>query len=218
MINPNICKNLNISGLIMKKTVSFLSSTIGSNFTAVAKKIISGKINARPGIVITDEKNAKVLPRAKAMGIEAFFINPDDFSSRENYEKELVALLKKHSTDLVVTAGFMRLLTPYFISKFRNKIINIHPALLPSFPGLKAQKQALDYGVKITGCTSHFIDEGTDTGPIILQAAVPILDSDTQTSISKKILIEEHKILSESVKLFCDNRLKVKGRKVLIKN
>ena len=117
----------------------------------------------------------------------------------------------------MVTAGYMRLLTPYFISKFRNRIINIHPALLPSFPGLKAQKQALDYGVKITGCTTHFIDEGTDTGPIILQSAIQILNSDTQTSISKKILAEEHKILPESVKLFCENKLKLKGRKVIIK-
>ena len=120
-----------------------------------------------------------------------------------------MVLLKKYSTDLVVAAGFMRLLTPYIISKYRNKIINIHPALLPSFPGLNAQKQALDYGVKVTGCTTHFIDEGIDTGPIILQAAVPILESDTRVSISKKIIAEEHKILSESVKLFCENLIRL---------
>ena len=201
----------------MKKTVSFLSSTVGSNFLAVAKKITNGNINARAGILITDNKNPKILTKAKAMKIPAFIVNPNEYSNREEYEKEITSLLKKHSTDLIVAAGFMRLLTPYFISKFRNKIINIHPALLPSFPGLDAQKQALNYGVKITGCTSHFIDEGTDSGPIILQAAIPILDSDTHTTISKKILTEEHKILCESVKLFCENKLKVKGRKVVIK-
>jgi len=200
-----------------KKVVSFLVSGRGSNFSKVAEKILQGEIKAKLGIVISDKGDAKALQIAKEYNMDSFYINPRLFSSREAHEKEMVKLLKKYKTDLVVAAGYMRILTPYFIKKFKNRIINIHPALLPSFPGVHAQEKAFNYGVKVTGCTTHFIDEGTDTGPIILQTAVPILEKDTAAALSGRILKEEHRILPESIRLFCENKLKVVGRKVIIK-
>ncbi len=200
----------------MKKTVSFLVSGRGSNFHAVAQAILKGEIPALLGIVISDKPGVKALDIARELSMPAFFVNPKEYATRQDHEKAMVALLQKHHTDLVVTAGYMRLLTPYFVNEFKNRIINIHPALLPAFPGTHAQKQALDYGVKISGCTTHFIDEGTDSGPIILQRAVPVYDDDTEDTLSARILKEEHKILIESVKLFCQDKLNVKGRKVYI--
>ncbi|MCX8125046.1 MAG: phosphoribosylglycinamide formyltransferase [Spirochaetes bacterium] len=200
----------------MKKTVSFLVSGRGSNFHAVAQAIIKGEIPAHLGIVISDKPGVKALDIARELSIPAFFVNPKDYPTRQDHEKAMVELLNKYKTNLVVTAGYMRLLTPYFVNEFRNRIINIHPALLPSFPGTHAQKQALDYGVKISGCTTHFIDEGTDSGPIIMQRAVPVYDDDTEETLSARILKEEHQILIESVKLFCQDRLTIKGRKVYI--
>jgi phosphoribosylglycinamide formyltransferase-1 len=199
-----------------KVVVSFLASGRGSNFTIVAEAIRSKKIKAAPGILISDREDARALNIAREFGMEAHFVNPKSFESREMHEKEMVRLLKKSGTGLVVAAGYMRLLTGYFVREYKNRIINIHPALLPSFPGVHSQKQALDYGVKLTGCTAHFIDEGTDTGPIIMQTAVRVLDDDTEESLSARILQEEHRILPESVRLFCDGRLKVKGRRVII--
>ena len=199
-----------------RKTVSFLVSGRGSNFSAVAEKIISGEIKARPGILISNRPDAPAIEKAESLGIKAFVLETGNYPSKEAYDSEMAGLLEKHNTDLIVTAGYMRILSSHFVKKFRNRIINIHPALLPSFPGVNAQKQALEYGVKITGCTTHFIDEGTDTGPIIMQAAVPVLQEDTLNSISKKILKEEHRILQESVRLFCENRLKVINRTVII--
>ncbi len=202
----------------MKKKVSFLISGRGSNFTAVAKKIVDGSIpKAKLGVVISDKADAKGLDIAKDFGMDTFSVDAKKFSIREDFDKEVVNILKKSKTDLVVAAGFMRILTPYFVNAFRNKIINIHPALLPAFPGVSSQQQAFDYGVKITGCTTHFIDEGTDTGPIIIQAPVLIEQNDTISSLSAKILREEHRILPESVKLYCEGRLQVTGRHVLIK-
>ncbi len=200
-----------------KKRVSFLASGRGSNFTAVAEKIINDEINGRLGIVISDKGEAKALGIAEDFGMKAFHVDPKNYSSREEHEEEMKRLLKDADTDLVVAAGYMRLLTPYFVKAFRNRIINIHPALLPSFPGTDAQKQAFDYGVKITGCTAHFINEGTDTGPIIMQAAVVVRQDETLSRLSARILKEEHRILPESVKLFCEERLTVVGNKVLIK-
>ncbi|GAB4219296.1 MAG TPA: phosphoribosylglycinamide formyltransferase [Spirochaetota bacterium] len=200
----------------MKKTVSFLVSGRGSNFQAVASAIIKGDIPATVGIVISDKPGVKALDIARELSIPAFFVNPKDYATRQDHEKAMIDLLQKCNTDLVVTAGYMRLLTPFFVNEFKNRIINIHPALLPSFPGTHAQKQALEYGVKISGCTTHFIDEGTDSGPIILQKAVPVYDDDTEDTLSARILKEEHQILIESVKLYCMDKLKVKGRKVFI--
>ena len=200
-----------------KKIVSFLVSGRGTNFKAVAEKILSGYINAKTGIVISNSTESLALEKSREMGIESIAIEPKNFRTREEHEIEIIKHLKKHQTDLVVAAGYMRLLTPFFINQFRHSIINIHPALLPSFPGKNAQQQALDYGVRITGCTTHFIDEGTDTGPVILQTPVIVSLTDDINSLSSKILKEEHKILIESVKLFCEDRLTVKDHKVIIK-
>lgn len=200
------------------KVISFLASGRGSNFEAVAEKIISGYIQGRSGILITDKENAKCLEKASKLGVDSVFIDPKKYNSREEHEREMVRYLEKYNTDLIVASGYMRLLTPFFTDRYRMKIINIHPALLPSFPGKNAQQQALDHGVRISGCTTHFIDEGTDTGPIILQAAVDILMGDDAGSLSARILHEEHRILAESVKLFCEEKLSIVDRKVYIKD
>lgn len=200
-----------------RKTVSFLASGRGSNFEAVAEKILSGDIQARTGILITDRVNAPCLDKAARLGIDSVFIDPKEFNSREDHEKEMVILLERYNTELIVASGYMRLFTPWFINKYRMQIINIHPSLLPSFPGKNAQQQAIDYGVRISGCTTHFVDEGTDTGPVILQAAVEVTKEDDADSLSARILHEENIILAESVKLFCEDRLSISDRKVLIK-
>ena len=197
-----------------KKVVSFLVSGRGSNFRIVAEKILSGKISADFGCVISNRSDAPALEIARSLGIKAYSVESKKYFTRKGHEKALVRLLEQHGTDLVVAAGYMRILTPYIIRKYKNRMINIHPALLPSFPGINAQKQAIEYGVRISGCTVHFIDEGTDTGPIIIQKAVDIEKNDTASSLSKKILEEEHNLLPEAVKLFCSDRLVVSGRKV----
>jgi len=199
-----------------KKTVSFLVSGRGTNFKTVAEKILGGYINANAGIVISNSLDSAALEKAKDLGIESIAIEPKNFKTREDHEHEMIKHLTRFKTDLVVAAGYMRLLTPLFVNHYRYRIINIHPALLPSFPGKNAQQQALDYGVRITGCTTHFIDEGTDTGPVILQMPVEIKTDDDINSLSSKILKEEHIILVESVKLFCEDRLKVKNHRVII--
>lgn len=200
-----------------KKNVSFLVSGRGTNFKAVAEKIFSGYIKANTGIVISNTPDSLALEKARDLGIEAIAIEPKFFKTKEDHEREMIKYLIRHKTDLIVAAGYMRILSPFFVNEYKYRIINIHPALLPSFPGKNAQQQALDYGVRITGCTTHFIDEGTDTGPVILQTPVVISQSDDINSLSSKILREEHIILIESVKLFCENRLKVKDNKVIIK-
>lgn len=201
-----------------KKTVSFLVSGKGSNFKAVAEKIINGYIRADIGILISSTPEASALKKAEELGIRSFVVEPGNFNSKEDYEIEMITLLERYKTDLVVAAGYMRILSPVFINRFSNKIINIHPSLLPSFAGKNAQQQSIDYGVKITGCTAHFIDQGTDTGPIIMQSPVYIDADDDINSLSTKILKEEHKILVESVNLFCEDKLLVIKNKVLIKN
>jgi phosphoribosylglycinamide formyltransferase-1 len=207
-----------IFGMMRGRTVvSFLVSGRGLNFSAVAGNILSGKIKARLGIVISDKRNAGVLPIADKFGMKAFFLNPANYRNKRDYEQEMVRLFKGVKTDLIVAAGYMRILSPYFVNIYKKRIINIHPSLLPSFPGVNGQMMALEHGVKITGCTSHFIDDGMDSGPIILQSAVPVLGSDTIDSLSVRILKEEFKLLSESVRLFCEGRLRVTGRRVIIK-
>ncbi len=203
--------------MMTKKTVSYLISGRGSNFFSVARKIQTGRIRALNGVVISSRSDAEGVKRAADMNIACRVVERKDYNSKEEFEKELIRILREYKTDLVVTAGFMILLSPYFIREFRNSIINIHPSLLPAFPGKDAQQQALDYGVSITGCTCHFIDEGVDTGPIIMQAPVAVETGDDIVSLSKKILREEHRILGESVSLFCQNRLTVSGRHVKIR-
>jgi len=201
-----------------KKIISFLVSGNGSNFKSVAEKIISGYINGTIGIVISSNLNALALKKSEELGIKSVVIESGKFNTKKEYEAEIIRMLKEYKTDLIVAAGYMKILSPEFVGHFKNRIINIHPSLLPSFPGKSAQQQALNYGVKITGCTTHFIDEGTDTGPIILQSPVMVNCEDDINTLSVKILLEEHKILTESVKLFCDDRLVIKNKTVVIKN
>ncbi len=199
------------------KIISFLVSGNGSNFKAVAEKIKSGIINGKTGIVISSSRDALALKKSEELGIKSLIINPEHYTSKKEYEEDMIKTLKNFKTDLIIAAGYMRILSPDFIKHFKNRIINIHPSLLPSFPGKSAQQQALDSGVRITGCTSHFIDEGTDTGPIIMQASVSIEYEDNIETLSAKILNEEHKILADSVRFFCEDKLVIINKKVKIK-
>ncbi|MGL4370041.1 MAG: phosphoribosylglycinamide formyltransferase [Spirochaetota bacterium] len=199
-----------------KPTVSFLVSGRGSNFKIVADRILNGKITAECGAVISNKADAAALEIARNMKIPAYTVDAGNFLTRKGHEKEIIRLLEKHNTDLIVAAGYMRILSPYILKKYCCRIINIHPSLLPAFPGTAAQRQAIEYGVKVSGCTVHFIDEGTDTGPIILQKTTEIRSDDTQASLSKRILELEHEALPEAVKMFCEGRLAVEGRKVRI--
>jgi phosphoribosylglycinamide formyltransferase 1 len=199
-----------------RKVVSFLVSGNGILFSAVVKNILKGNIKAIIGCVVTDNNQAQVFHRASALGVPCYIMDPGIFNSREKYDEKLIKILEEFKTGLVVTAGYLRLLTPIFITKYRNQIINVHPSLLPSFPGLKSQMQALEYGVTVTGCTTHFIDEGIDSGPIIMQSPVWISSSDSIDSLSAKILYEESKILSESVRLYCEEKIKLTGNRIKI--
>lgn len=198
-----------------KKIVSFLVSGSGLNFQVVADKIMSGDIRARIGTVVTDNRDARVRDRASAMGVPVYFVESE--FSKEGFDEKVIRIFEEYKTDLIVAAGFLRMLSPRFVEQYRNRIINIHPSLLPSFPGLHAQARALESGVKVTGCTTHFIDEGMDTGPIIIQSTVSVLDTDTVDSLSARILEEEYRILSESVRLFCEGKLVVVDNRVLIR-
>ncbi len=196
--------------------IGVLISGRGTNLQALIDAQAEGRLSGRLVIVISNNPAAKGLMRARKAGIETMVIPHQDYPSREAHDRAIMNALQSREVDLVVLAGYMRLLTSEFVNAYRNRIINIHPALLPSFPGLHAQKQALEYGVRVSGCTTHFVDEGTDTGPIILQKVVPVYQWDTEDSLSARILEKEHEILVESVNLFCEGRLLVKGRKVFI--
>lgn len=202
----------------MKKgKIGVLLSGRGSNFKAILEKVKKGEIKAEIVVVISDNKGAKGLEIARENGIEAIFVNLKEFNSREEYDREIVRILKERGVDLVILAGYMKIIGAEFVSSFRNRIMNIHPALLPSFPGLHAQRKAVKYGVRYSGCTVHFVDEKMDHGPIILQAVVPVYQDDTEETLSERILREEHRIFPEAVKLFFDERLEIRGRKVFIK-
>jgi phosphoribosylglycinamide formyltransferase-1 len=195
-----------------------LISGNGSNLQSIIDHIEQGSLNAEIRIVISNNPDAFGLVRAKKHGIPSAVLKNTDFKSKDDFDTELISTLKNHGVDLVVLAGFMRIISPVLLKAFPARIMNIHPALLPSFPGLNGQKQALDYGVKYSGCTVHFVDEGVDTGPIIIQAVVPVLDNDTEETLADRILKEEHKIYPQAIQLFAEGRLEVKGRKVRIKN
>src|SRR3990167_5152829 len=169
-------------------------------------------------IVISNNPDAYAIERAKKYRIPVFLIQDSHFSSREECDRHLVEVLRAHSIDLVALAGFMRLLSPAFIKAFPMKIMNIHPALLPAFPGLNVQKKAVEYGVKFSGCTVHFVDEGVDTGPVIIQAVVPVHDNDTKETLAKRILKEEHRIYPQAIQFFAEGRIEIKERKVIIKD
>jgi len=195
-----------------------LISGRGSNLEAIIKAIEKGKINAKISLVLSNKKEAKGLEIAKKHGIKAKFIDPNFFSSREGYDIYITEFIKQHNPDLVVLAGYMRILSDKFIESFEGKLINIHPSLIPAFQGLKAQKQALEYGAKFTGCTVHFVTKELDNGPIIIQAVVPIEPDDDEESLSNKILKYEHRIYPQAIKWIVDKRVKVNGRNVLVKN
>jgi phosphoribosylglycinamide formyltransferase-1 len=196
--------------------LAVLVSGSGSNLQAIIDRIESGALAARISVVISNNRQAYALERAAQHGIPTCVLSHRDFATRELYDENLVAAILAHQVDLVVLAGFMRVLSPVFIRSFPGRIINIHPALLPSFPGVHAQRQALDYGVKFTGCTVHFVDEGVDTGPIIIQAVVPVFDEDTESSLAERILSQEHRILPEAIRLFAAGQLAVHARGVKI--
>lgn len=205
-------------GVIMDKLkIAVLSSGRGSNLQAIIDAIEVGRVSATIAVVISDNKDAYALVLAQKHGIKTLFFDPKESKTRQDYDRRIVDYLQKENIELVVLAGFMRILSPYFVNAFKFRIMNIHPALLPSFPGGHGQKQAVDYGVKISGATVHFVDEGCDTGPIILQASVTVEDDDTEETLSARILKEEHKIYPQAIQLYTEGRLEIIGRKVKIK-
>ena len=198
----------------MKKRIGVLLSGRGSNFEALAESIDAGRIpNAEISIVLSNREGAPGIEKARARGIEARVI-PSKGLEREAYDKLVVAALREKGVDLVCLAGYMRLLSPYFVAAFPNRILNIHPSLLPAFPGLESQRQALEHGVKFSGCTVHFVDENLDAGAIVLQAVVPIEDNDTPETLAERILREEHRIYTEAVRIVLEGRYKIEGRRV----
>lgn len=199
----------------MKKRIGVLLSGRGSNFEALAESVSAGRIpNAEIAVVISNKPDAAGLEKAKVRGIPARAIASKGLE-REVYDRQVAAVLQEYKVDLICLAGYMRLLSPYFIAAFPEQILNIHPSLLPAFPGLESQKQALEHGVKFAGCTVHFVDENLDAGPIILQAVVPVLDSDDEHALSERILKEEHRIYSEAVKIVLEGKYRIVGRRVL---
>lgn len=203
----------------MKKiNLGVLISGGGSNLQSIIDNIESGKLDAIIRVVISNVPGVRALERAKNHDIPAVVIDHENFSTREEFDREAVAIFKSHSVDLVVMAGFMKILTPVFLRAFSGKIMNIHPALLPSFQGLHVQQKAFDYGVKFSGCTVHFADEGVDTGPIIIQAVVPVYDDDTTDTLQQRILKEEHRIYPQAIQFYAEGRLEIDGRKVHIKD
>lgn len=198
----------------MKKRLGILLSGRGSNFLAIADAVATGRLHAEIAVVISNRPGAPGIDAAAARGLNACVL-PSRGLDREIYDRQLVAELEANRVDLVCLAGYMRLLSGYFIRSFPLRILNIHPSLLPAFPGLDAQHQALEQGVKYSGCTVHFVDEGLDSGPIVKQAVVPVLDDDTADSLSARILTEEHRIYSEAIALVCSRRYRIDGRRVI---
>jgi phosphoribosylglycinamide formyltransferase-1 len=199
----------------MSKRIGVLLSGRGSNLEALAESAKAGRIpDAEIAVVISNHEAAAGIDRARERKIPALVI-PSKGLERETYDRLVVAALRERGVELVCLAGFMRLLSPYFIAAFHNRILNIHPSLLPSFPGLEAQRQALEYGVRYAGCTVHFVDENLDAGPIVLQAVVPVLDDDTPETLSARILKEEHRIYTEAVRIVLEGRFRIEGRRVI---
>ncbi len=197
------------------KNVAILLSGRGSNFLALSDAIIAGKIPARIALVVSNRPEAPGLQHARDRGYKAICI-PSRRVEREAFDRMVVKELQGENVDFICLAGFMRLLSRWFISQYPNQILNIHPSLLPAFPGVHSQKQALDYGAKVTGCTVHFVDEELDHGPIIVQYPVPVLDGDTEDTLSSRILIHEHEIYPEALKIVCEGRYRIEGRRLLV--
>jgi phosphoribosylglycinamide formyltransferase-1 len=200
--------------------VAVLASGRGSNLQAVIDAIEAGTVQSKIVAVISNKKEAPALERARRQGLSTIFVDPKPYAgrpdSREAYDRELLDVLRQHDVELVLLAGYMKIVTTVLVEAFANRMMNIHPSLLPSFPGLDVQKKAIEWGCKLAGCTVHFVTEGVDDGPIILQAAVPIFDDDTPDTLSARILEQEHKIYPRAVQLFAEGRLRVEGRRVFI--
>ena len=196
------------------KRLGILLSGRGSNFLAIADSIAAGRLDAEIAVVISNRPEAPGIAAARQRGLNAVILASRGLD-REIYDRQLVAELRQNSVELVCLAGYMRILSGYFIREFANRILNIHPSLLPAFPGLDAQHQALEHGVKFSGCSVHFVDEGLDSGPIVKQAVVPVLDGDTAESLAARILKEEHRIYSEAIALVLSGRYRISGRRVI---
>ena len=201
----------------MKKRITVLASGRGSNFQAVIESVAAGRIPATCVALITDNPKAYAIERAEKAEVPVVVLDYSSFASKSEYEKALLNAMKKTRADLYVLAGYMRILGPGIVRAFPQKIINIHPALLPSFTGLHGQRQAVEYGVKVSGCTVHFVDEYLDCGPIILQKCVPVLQDDDEDALADRILVEEHRCYPEAIRLFCEGRLEIIGRTVRIR-
>lgn len=203
-----------------KLRLGVLASGRGSNLQAIIDAIEAGKLDAQIAVVISNKKDAQALERARRHGLPDLFLDPKPYlglpDAREAYDRVILEALRKHDVELVLLAGYMRIVTPVLIGAYPNRIMNIHPSLLPAFPGLDVQQKALDWGVKIAGCTVHFVTEGVDEGPIIIQAAVPVLESDTAATLAERILVEEHRVYPRAVQLYAEGRLRVEGRRVLV--
>ncbi|MGH9359444.1 MAG: phosphoribosylglycinamide formyltransferase [Terriglobia bacterium] len=198
------------------KNLGILISGRGSNFEAIAKSVAAGEIAARISIVISNREGARGLDRAREMGLNALCL-PSQDKPRDSFENELCAALDNAAVDFICLAGFMRVLSPGVTRRYPQRILNIHPSLLPAFPGADAQRQALEHGVKLSGCTVHLVDEGVDNGPIVLQAAVPVLDDDTVETLSARILAQEHQLYPQAVRLLVEDRIRVESRRVFLK-
>ncbi|CAE6497096.1 Phosphoribosylglycinamide formyltransferase [Candidatus Nitrosotenuis uzonensis] len=203
--------------------LGILISGRGSNMEAILKAVKKQKIPVKPAIVISNNPNAVGLEIAQKLGVSTETVESRGFSgTRWEYDQRIIKILYKYGVTekdgLVCLAGFMRIISPEFIRKYKNRILNIHPAILPSFPGLHSQRQAVEYGVKYSGCTVHFVDEGVDTGPIILQSIVPVRDNDTEETLSKRILAKEHRIYPQAIKLVAEGKVKIVGRRTVITN
>ena len=198
------------------RKIGVLVSGRGSNLQAIMDRIADGYLPLKIAVVISDKSDAFALERAQKAGIKTVAVERKDCASKDEFEAKITAALEENGCELVVLAGFMRILSGSFVNKWHHKIINIHPALLPSFPGLHGQGQAVAYGVKFSGCTVHFVDEGTDSGPIILQKVVPVLDDDTEDTLADRILVQEHIAMPEALKLWAEDKLEINGRKVKV--
>lgn len=199
-----------------KLRLGILASGRGSNLQSIMDAAAVGKIDAEVAVVISDKKDAFALERARLAGIPAEYVNFKDYTSKDDYERAILEILRHSEVGLVCLAGYMRLVGKVILGAYYNRVLNIHPALLPSFPGLRGQEQAWEYGVKFSGCTVHFVDGGMDTGPIIIQAVVPVYDEDTADILAARILKQEHRIYPEAIRLYAEGRLKIQGRKVFI--
>jgi phosphoribosylglycinamide formyltransferase-1 len=194
-----------------------LASGRGSNLQAILDAIAAGRCPARVAVVISDRKDAAALERARRAAVPAVHVDPRAHPDRRAFDAAVAAALDGHRVELVCLAGFMRVLTPEFVRRYRGRVLNVHPALLPAFPGLHAQRQALEHGVKVAGATVHLVDEGVDTGPILLQAAVPVLEDDTEEALAARILGEEHRLYPEAIRLVAEGRVEVTGRRARIR-